>query len=609
MTPIVREFFRGLKERDELDVIIPELLTAMGLEVLSRPMVGTRQYGSDVAAVGDDEDGVRKLFLFSIKRGDLNRREWDGDSDQALRQSLNEIRDAYLAGVAPEHRGLPVVIVITIGGIVLENTLPMVNGYMTAETKPGLEYRLWTGDTLTRKIESGALREEVFPAERRTLLRRAAALVEEPEAATEQFARLIDEVAGDDAQTAVERVRILYLALWIVTVWGREAGNLDAPYRASELVVLRSWELLWREIEADTGRKREASHTLHEIISLHLRIWDELYRVKVLPHAASLHALSFAAWSHESVDVKLALFETAGRIALGGLWRLWLSQPPGTPPAIAAQPNAELKTIAIGLANMIGANPALMTPVTEFHGVDLALALMLLAAVPETRDTATAWVVNMSRATRLTHARRSGYPVRTTDYETLIDDAKLDDDAWQDATSTSIIQPILAAFAWALGRRDVASQIDEFQTANLAHANFQTWVVNAGTEAKLWRGRALMGSSRGSLKIGAEAADLIDTLRRETAENTAHAELSAIKLDHWPILLLACRLHRLPPPPQLWMPLLEQLAAAAPAVAARKHAPTFETIGGVAVARHLALRTVSYRILMMSDETNAEATV
>lgn len=55
----------------------------------------------------------------------------------------------------------------------------MVNGYMTAETKPGVEYRLRTGDTLASKIESGALREEFFPAERRTLLRRAAALVED----------------------------------------------------------------------------------------------------------------------------------------------------------------------------------------------------------------------------------------------------------------------------------------------------------------------------------------------------------------------------------------------------------------------------------------------
>ena len=41
-------------------------------------MTGTRQYGADVIAVGPDTDGVRKLFLFSIKRGDLTRQEWDG---------------------------------------------------------------------------------------------------------------------------------------------------------------------------------------------------------------------------------------------------------------------------------------------------------------------------------------------------------------------------------------------------------------------------------------------------------------------------------------------------------------------------------------------------
>ncbi len=68
MIPIVREFFRGLKERHELDSIIPELLTAIGFEVISRPMIGPRQYGADVAAIGIDEDGVRKLFLFVIKR-------------------------------------------------------------------------------------------------------------------------------------------------------------------------------------------------------------------------------------------------------------------------------------------------------------------------------------------------------------------------------------------------------------------------------------------------------------------------------------------------------------------------------------------------------------
>ncbi len=119
------------------------MLTAMGFEVLSRPMVGTRQYGADIAtAVGDDTDGVRKLFLFSVKRGDLNRTEWNGASDQALRPSLDEIKDAYLNGVAPEHEGLPVVIVIAIGGVILENVQPLVNGFMRKEKTPTIAYRV-----------------------------------------------------------------------------------------------------------------------------------------------------------------------------------------------------------------------------------------------------------------------------------------------------------------------------------------------------------------------------------------------------------------------------------------------------------------------------------
>ena len=609
MIPIVREFFRGLRERDELDAIIPELLTAMGFEVLSRPMVGTRQYGSDVAAVGTDDDGARKLFLFSIKRGDLNRREWDGDSDQALRQSLNEIRDAYLAGVAPKHRGLPVVVVITVGGIVLENTLPMVNGYMAAETRPGIEFRLWTGDTLTTKVVDGALREEVFPAELRTLLRRAAALVEEPDAAMVQFGRLVARIANDDGQDALARVRTLYLALWILTVWGREAGNLDAPYRASEIVALRSWELLWGEIETDRGRKLAASHAMHEVVMLHLRIWHELYRDKILPHAGHQHALSFAVWSHESVDVNLALFETAGRIAMGGLWRLWLDQAEGTAPGVADEPSPELTATAERLADMLVANPALFTPVTEAQGVDLALCLTLLAAVPSTRHEAATWVQQASRATRLCYARRNGYPFRVADYETLLRQTPGDDDEqWRDATAASIIQPILAAFAWGLSKKKIATEIDEFQRTELEHCNFQAWVVNDGTDAKLWQDGTLTGSSRGSLKIGVDAADLIVTLQSEIAGNTAHGELSAIKLDHWPMLMLACRVHRLPPPPQLWMPLLEKIEAEDPAPAQKRGGGDrrLRSVGGVAKARRVAMNSSSFTALV-SGRTHSSA--
>lgn len=563
MIPIVREFFRGLRERGELDVIIPELLTAMSYEVLSRPMVGTRQYGADVAAIGTDDDGVRKLFLFVIKKGDLNRDEWD-ISPQAVRPSLNEVRDAYLSGVAPAHKKLPVVVIITIGGVVAENIQRLVNGYMEAETKGNIEFRLWSGDTLTGKVVDGALREEVFPPELRSFLRRAAALVEEPDAAFQQFAQLVLAVIADDKQDAVSRVRVLYLALWIQTVWAREGGNLESAYRASELVTLRAWALLAPAIAKDRNQKQSASHSLFEVVQLHLTIWDELYGKKVLPHAASRHALSYAAWSQESLDINLALFKAIGRIALGGLWLAWLSGAAGAAPLPVDRADPRVEAIAIALANIIAANPTLYTPALEDQGIDITLALMLMTMVPVTRKRAAHWVSQTARAIIISYRNNTRFPVVEMDYATLI---RLppgpDEDLRKELTAASIIQPLLGAFAHAFGSTKVLGELDAFQRDDLAHANYQTWVPNARSEGRLWIGLR-NGSALGSLAIGADGEPLITALGREIDENTAYGALSAIKLDHWPVLLLASAFYRVPPPPQLWLPLLKALGAINP---------------------------------------------
>ena len=561
MTPIVREFFRGLRERDELDVIVPELLTAMGYEVLSRPMTGTSQYGADVVAVGTDTDGVRKLFLFSIKRGDLNRTEWNGASDQALRPSLDDIRDAYLNSVAPEHEDLPVVICITVGGVVLENVLPRVNGYMRENQTSKISYRLWTGDTLTAKVLDGALREEIFPAELRSALRKAAAMVDEPDVAMNYFGRLVRIVADDTSHDAVARVRTLYLAMWILFVWGREANNLEAPYRASELVILRAWELLWPKIESDKSRKLHASHTFFEVVQLHLRVWDWLYREKILSHAGSVHALSFAVGSSQSVDINLALFDTVGRISMGGLWQLWMASETGCAARLVLEPPADAEEIAHQLARLIPANPALNAPIADDQAIDIALGLMFLASVPATRIPAINWTRQLTGATRMAYKHHLRYPIIDNSYATLIGHpAARTKEYREEATRASILYPLLAMFAAGIGDTELVETIADFQVSDLAHCNFQTWVPNSRTEGKIWHGERFQGASLGSLTVEGDGSGLLERLRKETAENLDYPALSAIKLDHWPVLLLACRVFRLPPPPQLWLDLLDDLA-------------------------------------------------
>ena len=558
ITPIIREYFKGLKERDELDVVIPDLLTSMGYEVVRRPMTGTRQYGADVIAVGTDTEGERKLFVFSIKRGDLTRQEWAG-SEQALRQSLDEIKDVIFNNRAPEHEGLKVVICITLGGTVPEAIEPLVNGYMRSNRTDTLDYQVWTGDTLTAKILDGALREELFSGELRSLLRKAAATADDPERSIAHFERLVAKVTQGDADP-VAKVRILYLALWILFVWGRDASNLESPYQASEIVTLHAWDLLWRRIEEDDGRRLDASHAFHQVVTLHLQIWDELYGEKVLPHAAKLHVLSFAVGSVDGLDINLSMFETAGRVAMGGLWRLWMEPGEGAAPRTSDLANWPARKIADALGQMPVANPTLLSPFADHHSTDLALALLLLCSVRDTRDAARQWVREAVRRIMFAYRHHGRYPADDGSYGFLLRHPEsVTDEYRQAATAASVTLPLLATVAFILDDGETVATIGQFQQTEAPHCSFQAWVPNCRTEGKIWQGDAWQGSSITGLKVGTDGSELIAAQRAEAEANPDYPALSAIRLEHWPILLLACRRLRLPVPPQLWIGLMDEM--------------------------------------------------
>lgn len=109
MKIILKEYLASLKERGDLDkAVLPNLLSEIALRVLNTPMIGTRQNGVDIAAVGKikGEDKQSYLYLFVIKAGNVRRNDWDGGA-QAVRAELNEAREVYLrSNVSKEHAEL-----------------------------------------------------------------------------------------------------------------------------------------------------------------------------------------------------------------------------------------------------------------------------------------------------------------------------------------------------------------------------------------------------------------------------------------------------------------------------------------------------------------------
>ena len=90
MRLIIKEYISQLKEKDELDLLLLELLVQNGYVADNIPRTGNRQYGVDIQLHNEEE-----ILLLVIKQGNIDRTTWDS-CPNAVRQSLDEIKDAYM---------------------------------------------------------------------------------------------------------------------------------------------------------------------------------------------------------------------------------------------------------------------------------------------------------------------------------------------------------------------------------------------------------------------------------------------------------------------------------------------------------------------------------
>ena len=322
MKLIFVEYLASLKERGELDVIMPDLLSEIGLSVISRPAIGTKQYGVDVAAVGADDKGVQKIFLLSIKSGDLRRSAWDV-GQQSLRTSLNQILDVYVPTHIPErYRSLPVVIVLCLGGELHEDVRTDVLGFMDRNTNKSVKFEVWNGDHLAGLLLSGVLRENALPKTWQSDFRKSVALVDEPDLSFGHFCRFVANIADAckaNRPARLTAIRQIYLGLWTLYVWARTADNIEAAYLCGERAVLVAWSLLKDHLAGKSKPARQLKQLMERLIALHVLIADDYIASYVKPRAKIRHGLSSAVPSQSHLDVNLRLFDLVGRMGIRGL--------------------------------------------------------------------------------------------------------------------------------------------------------------------------------------------------------------------------------------------------------------------------------------------------
>lgn len=247
MKLIIKEYLSLLKESKELDSLIPELLLAMGHEVISRPKIGVRQYGVDVASIAIDEDGVKKVFLFTIKEGHLGRSDWNGGSSQAVKPSLDEIVDDYIPTHLEETcKNLVKKIVVATSGDLQQNVQFNWSNYTKKYSKKNeVEFDFWGGDKLAIEIEHHIFNEYIIPQNLRSKFRKTLALIGDTDYDLRDYYEFLDEVLfKNELQKKSEKkilkaLRLIYLSLNIVVYWSQSEENLKHGLLATERTMLQ----------------------------------------------------------------------------------------------------------------------------------------------------------------------------------------------------------------------------------------------------------------------------------------------------------------------------------------------------------------------------------
>jgi hypothetical protein len=560
MRLVVREYLSMLRERDELDALLPDLLLSMDVTPISRAQAGVRQNGVDVAAVGPDPDdeGKSKLFLLVVKQGDLDRGSWDSGT-QAIRPSLNEIFDVYLPQhVADEHKPLPKKIIVCCNGDMKQSVEGNWNGYKRQHADLGsIELDFWGGDKLAALVERHFLDEYLFPESARKKMRKTIALADQNEEDPHHFYSLVHEtlferdLPTDDTPSARRRrrhaLRLLNLSLNIVFHWCQEANNLRPALLCAERTVLLAWDWMRQ------GEVLDCQTTVMEFVRLFSTYLNVTlaYAEKLAPLCMVRDGLT-GQWEGE-LEYPLRTFETIG---VFGVLVMALTSLVGGAEDSHPKKQGMRKTAqecAQVLAALIKNNPAAATPRYDGHAIDIALGLLALTKAG-LHSQAIGWLENLGVRIWFAYHAGNHFPISTDSYDDLVAMQFGQAPPKEKLMELSTLLPMLAHWHVVLDLPEAYKEFRNNVVQTFTQTALQLWFPDHKTEDHLYRENAgfTSGTTLAPIYLPGTLHELKIEIQRLREARPIPENLSCFS-HGWSILgLMASRHFRTPVIPAYW---------------------------------------------------------
>lgn len=480
MRLIIKDYLACLKEKDELDLLLCDLLLQMGYATHNVPKTGNRQYGVDIRA-----DNEKELLLFVIKQGDMNRTNWNCGQN-AVRQSLDEIHDSYMVMINGSDREKKLNIVVATNGVMDEAVRPNWEGYKRENTLwDGItvEITFWDIDTITSYIQKFLFDEYLFGNEMRSLLRRALYYVEESDYRRAYYERLIDNYLAelDEKIGKRKREKILsgvFLATQMIAYYAANCSKYRIGIMVSEYLVIRYWKYLFEHKQFGSE-----NHIvwLYKYLAQYEK-WNQEYysAVKFCCEGKSRLLLN------NPVEQRVILYEMLGYLTSYAYYLYFKNQ-------INKRCSYELSAVVNCVVQIFNNYPQIYYPPFDNHVGILTMVYRLFDRLDKTEDVIN--LLNEFCVYMVRYYRESKkYPSPVDDFEDAIN---IDMGFATEEYNVSCFWGTMIEWIVLLDQKELYQKIQPFLTEDLSNVTKCVWLLKAEEEAKFYDANAMCSSGTG----------------------------------------------------------------------------------------------------------------
>ena len=553
MNFLTSEYISLLKEDGELDALLIDILISKNITPISKPQKG-RQYGVDIAAIGNDKDNIEKIFLITVKQGDITRSVWDSGQN-AVRQSLTEILETYISiSLTTEQRKLPKKVIVATNGNLNQTVQTSWAKYTEKYESDDLKFDFWGIDDITKMVSENLLSERLFNPEMRSLLKKTLAFLELKDYDLNHYNKLVNVILDKPIKTKkplLKRLKLLRICLSIVFKWAEDNGYIKSAIFAADKTILKVFEWLSNQ---EHFKEKYIRLEFYEIHSLRRKIGISYFN-KVSKHYFVEHSLQ--RYSRNQIEYSLTVWEEIGILANIGLTEIKQYQYHfnSKDSSAAAIYEKSAMTISKALLSLINTNPTSHYPLYDDHIIDIEPAMRFLYFTGHKKE-CKKWLRMLVVGIHDAKILKGFFPLFKTNYEDLVNyylGTKK-----QDEKSTMLLT-LLADWSALLDSKEAYDDLQNILKLFDNKLNLQIWFPKPETE-KFYLNNGYSRAS-GKVKHSITLYKSIEDYKKEIIEEvklfSVEKKFKIMDISYDLIFSITSRYHRELPFPYIWRRLVK----------------------------------------------------